>query len=106
MESLDDFLWGHVPCHRDLVYLCLEVIALHICIRICAQTGSMVNKLTAQEPRVNVFLWYRKNRVDNRLTVNSFNCLLYGLDAPFTVHSNLQLHDLWPYELSGLPTYI
>lgn len=59
VESLDDFLWGNAPRHRDLVYLRLKAIALHV--------------------------------------VNSFDCLLDGLDAPLTVHSNLQLHNLEPW---------
>jgi len=47
-----------------------------------------------------------RTEVDGQLTVNRFDCLLNGLDAPFTVHPNLQLHNLWPYELSDLLTCI
>jgi hypothetical protein len=44
----DGFLRGNLPCHRGLVYLRLEVIALHICMR---TTASMVNSTRAQSER-------------------------------------------------------
>jgi hypothetical protein len=91
VESLDDFLWGNAPRHRDLVYLRLKAIALHVCM-----VGGrkhikwMINFCGIYIERTDLTI----SKYCNKLTVNSFDCLLDGLDAPLTVHSNLQLHNL------------